>query len=56
MIQARKVIGHVYRVCIGVDSLHVFSVRFWNCSDSVVYCVFHFISSHILLEYISFDV
>jgi len=20
-----------------------FSIRFWNCSDSVVFCVFHFI-------------
>jgi len=30
--------------CINFASFYDFSVEFWNCSDSVVYFVFHCIS------------
>jgi hypothetical protein len=45
--------GSVY-LCQGYDrgievtSFHDFSILFWNCSNNVVFLVYHFILRHVL--------
>jgi len=43
LFQARKSSGHIYVCLVYRLSLCDFSIGFWNCSDSVIFFVFHFI-------------
>jgi hypothetical protein len=41
----KSAVMYVYVRGIDVSSFHDFSIRFWSCSDNVVFLAFHFIIS-----------
>ena len=41
----KSAVMYVYVRGIDVSSFHHFSIRFWSCSDNVVFLAFHFIIS-----------
>jgi hypothetical protein len=46
LYKARKVNGVFCAIVVTTWCLCDFSVGFWNCFDSMVFIVFHFISAH----------
>jgi len=47
----KSAVMYVYVRGIDVSSFHDFSIRFWSCSDSVVFLAFHFIISTVFHLY-----